>query len=43
MQAIEFIEDDEMVEVTPKNIRLRKKQLNYSVKKRWAEDEEESD
>jgi len=24
-QALEFIEDDELVEVTPKNIRLRKK------------------
>lgn len=27
-QALEFIEDDELVEVTPKNIRLRKKILN---------------
>jgi len=24
-QALEFIEDDELVEITPKNIRLRKK------------------
>jgi GTP-binding protein len=27
-RAIEFIEDDELVEVTPKSIRLRKRQLN---------------
>lgn len=27
-QSIEFIEDDELVEITPKNIRLRKKILN---------------
>jgi GTP-binding protein len=26
-QAIEFVRDDEMVEVTPKSIRLRKKVL----------------
>ena len=26
-QALEFIEDDELVEVTPQNIRLRKKKL----------------
>ncbi len=34
-QAIEFIEDDELVEITPNHLRLRKKNLNYSVKKRW--------
>jgi GTP-binding protein len=38
-QAIEFIEDDELVEITPSSIRLRKKNLNYSVKKRWDGDE----
>jgi GTP-binding protein len=27
-QAIEFIEDDELVEITPKSIRLRKKILD---------------
>ncbi len=27
-RAIEFIEDDELVEVTPKTIRLRKRMLN---------------
>ncbi|MFN3228777.1 MAG: translational GTPase TypA, partial [Asticcacaulis sp.] len=38
-QAIAYIEDDELVEVTPKNIRLRKKELNPSFrKKRIKED-----
>ncbi len=32
-RAIEFIEDDELVEVTPSNIRLRKKELNESMRK----------
>ena len=26
-QALEFVEDDELVEVTPKSIRLRKKDI----------------
>ncbi len=33
-QALEFIEDDELVEVTPKSIRLRKKFLTESERKR---------
>ncbi|NDK39567.1 translational GTPase TypA [Pseudoxanthomonas gei] len=33
-QALDFIEDDELVEVTPKEIRLRKKFLNESDRKR---------
>ncbi len=33
-QAIEFIETDELVEVTPKNIRLRKKILDHTARKR---------
>jgi hypothetical protein len=33
-QALDFIEDDELVEVTPKEIRLRKKQLTESARKR---------
>ena len=33
-QALEFIEDDELVEVTPKSIRLRKKYLTESERKR---------
>ncbi|MCH9699593.1 MAG: translational GTPase TypA [Gammaproteobacteria bacterium] len=33
-QALEFIEDDELVEITPKQIRLRKKLLTESERKR---------
>ncbi|VAW42438.1 GTP-binding protein TypA/BipA [hydrothermal vent metagenome] len=33
-QAMEFIEDDELVEVTPKSIRIRKKLLSESDRKR---------
>ena len=32
-QAIDFIQDDEYVEVTPNNIRLRKKVLNETERK----------
>ena len=35
-QALEFIEDDELVEVTPKSIRLRKKILDENMRKRAA-------
>ena len=35
-QAIEFIQDDELVEVTPKSIRLRKKILNNKDREREA-------
>ncbi|MFP8968140.1 translational GTPase TypA [Pokkaliibacter sp. CJK22405] len=33
-QALEFIEDDELVEITPKNIRIRKKFLTENERKR---------
>lgn len=33
-QSIEFIASDELVEITPKNIRLRKKELNPDMRKR---------
>jgi len=33
-QAIAYIDDDELVEVTPKSIRLRKEQLNPSMRKK---------
>ena len=33
-QAMEFIEDDELVEVTPESIRIRKKLLTESDRKR---------
>ncbi len=38
-QAIEFIADDEFVEITPKSLRLRKKvlQSNQRRKKSYAE------
>ena len=35
-QALEFIDDDELVEVTPKSIRLRKKLLDENQRKRAA-------
>ncbi|MBI3550755.1 MAG: translational GTPase TypA [Elusimicrobia bacterium] len=40
-QSIEFISEDELVEVTPKSIRLRKKLLNKSARKRSEKDEDE--
>ena len=33
-QAIEFIDDDELVEITPNHIRLRKKLLTENERKR---------
>ncbi|MGL5290543.1 MAG: translational GTPase TypA, partial [Vibrionaceae bacterium] len=33
-QALEFIDDDELVEVTPQSIRIRKKQLTENDRKR---------
>jgi GTP-binding protein len=35
-QAIEWIGDDELVEVTPQSIRLRKRYLNADVRKRMS-------
>jgi GTP-binding protein len=35
-QALEFIEDDELVEVTPQSIRLRKKYLTENERKRMS-------
>lgn len=35
-KAIEFIQDDELVEITPKNIRLRKKILDSKAREREA-------
>ncbi|HRY28715.1 MAG TPA: translational GTPase TypA [Elusimicrobiota bacterium] len=40
-QAIEFIETDELVEITPDNIRLRKKELNFSARRKNERDESE--
>ena len=33
-QALEFIDDDELVEVTPKSIRIRKKYLTENERKK---------
>ena len=38
-QAIAYIEDDKLVEVTPKNIRLRKQVLNPSFRKRTVKED----
>jgi GTP-binding protein len=35
-QCIDFIEDDELLEVTPKNLRLRKRVLDSNQRKRAA-------
>ena len=35
-QAIEFIADDEFVEITPKSLRLRKKTLQANKRKKSA-------
>jgi GTP-binding protein len=32
--ALEYIEDDELIEVTPKSIRLRKRSLSMSDRKK---------
>jgi GTP-binding protein len=33
-QALAFIEDDELVEVTPKTLRLRKRVLDHNLRRR---------
>ena len=38
-QALEFIDDDELVEVTPQNIRIRKKFLLEHERKRASRTE----
>ncbi len=35
-QALEYIEDDELIEITPENIRLRKKHLDVNDRKRMS-------
>lgn len=40
-QALEFIDDDELVEVTPKSIRLRKKELKENDRKRTSRSNQE--
>jgi GTP-binding protein len=36
--ALEYIEDDELIEVTPQSIRLRKRMLSASDRKRTTRD-----
>jgi len=38
-QAIAYIDEDELVEVTPKSIRLRKQTLNPSFRKKRSRPE----
>jgi GTP-binding protein len=40
-QAIEFINDDELVEVTPKSIRLRKRVLQANMRPKRASDNDD--
>ena len=35
-EALEYIMDDELVEVTPKNIRMRKRLLTETERRKWA-------
>jgi len=35
-QALEYIEDDELVEITPGAVRLRKALLKENDRKKWA-------
>ncbi|MDY6122967.1 MAG: hypothetical protein SPI08_00330, partial [Campylobacter sp.] len=35
-RALEWIEEDELVEVTPENIRVRKRYLDPNVRKRMS-------
>jgi GTP-binding protein len=37
-QSLDFIENDELVEVTPKNLRIRKKVLNHGERIKMAKD-----
>ena len=39
-QALEFIDDDELVEITPQNIRVRKRHLLEHERKRASKKEE---
>ncbi len=41
-QAIAYIEDDELAEITPKNIRLRKKELDHSLRRKAEKEEEDA-
>ncbi|HMX94062.1 MAG TPA: hypothetical protein PKC50_02360 [Elusimicrobiota bacterium] len=40
-QAMAYIEEDELAEITPKTIRLRKKELDHSRRRKSEKEEEE--
>ncbi|MBP9127821.1 MAG: translational GTPase TypA, partial [Elusimicrobia bacterium] len=40
-QAIAYIEDDELAEITPQRIRLRKKELDHSLRRKNEKREED--
>jgi GTP-binding protein len=40
--AMEWIEEDEIVEITPENIRIRKRELDVSKRRRAAKDKKSS-
>jgi GTP-binding protein len=42
-QCLEYIEEDELVELTPKNIRIRKKILDESMRKRAERQSKDKD
>jgi GTP-binding protein len=42
-QAVEYIAPDELAEITPSSIRLRKKILNHIVRKRISRNEAEEE
>jgi GTP-binding protein len=42
-QMITYINDDELVEITPKSLRLRKKYLSLLDRKKYSKSEEEDD
>jgi GTP-binding protein len=42
-QALEFIDDDELVEVTPTAVRIRKKLLTESDRKRYSRQQKKAD
>ena len=42
-EALEYIEDDELVEVTPKSIRLRKRQLNEKIRLKEVRERKDRD
>jgi GTP-binding protein len=41
--AMEWIEDDELIEITPISVRIRKKSLDPVVRKRMARDKKNAD